>query len=288
MSTTINLSITTNPDAFMRGAGAFLLQNEVEHNLILSIVQATQRHIAKGEKVVTDFMTVTDNDNGEVLMTAVQTQGRSMVISREALPAAERFAEKLFEQKRDVKGVVGPADVAASFVNRWTELTGQTVEDCMDQIMYALKNVLFPAAIDGEFVKATEKDVKTITGWVADFGHDALLKAERITSEEAQKKAENFVKTGALGVWKVGGKPVAQAAATGTDTVARVSYVYTPETERGKGYASAVVAHISQQLLSQGKKLCCLYADARNPVSNSIYRKIGYEFIGRCSHYVLG
>lgn len=63
--------------------------------------------------------------------------------------------------------------------------------------------------------------------------------------------------------------------------------VYTPVEERGHGYAKAVVAHLSEMQLKAGKKMCCLYADARNPVSNSIYRKIGYEFVGRSSLYIL-
>jgi predicted GNAT family acetyltransferase len=85
----------------------------------------------------------------------------------------------------------------------------------------------------------------------------------------------------------VGGRPRAQAAASGTASVARINMVYTPAEERGHGYASAVVSQLSQKQLDEGKKMVCLYADARNPVSNSIYRKLGYEFVGRSSLYVL-
>ena len=43
-----------------------------------------------------------------------------------------------------------------------------------------------------------------------------------------------------------------------------------------QGYASSVVAELSQALLNRGNKFCCLFADAENPISCGIYRKIGY------------
>lgn len=281
----MDVQFTQDAKEFMKLCGDMLMQNEVEHNLILSIAQATMRYQAKGDKTSTQFMVVTDE--GEPVMAAAQTAGRSIVLSRETLPAAEKLAEALVEKGVKIPGAVGPSDVASSFTNRWTELTGARIADCLDQIMYALKNVLFPPSVDGEFGKAKESEHAVITAWIENFGHDALLKADKITITEASKKAENLINTGAIAVWRVNGKPVSQAAVTGTENVARINIVFTPEDQRGKGYASAVVAHLSQQLLEQGKKLCCLYADARNPVSNSIYRKIGYEFIGRSSHFVL-
>ena len=57
----------------------------------------------------------------------------------------------------------------------------------------------------------------------------------------------------------------------------RVGYVYTPPGQRGRGYASALVAHVSQAQLDAGKRLCFLYTDMTNPTSNYIYQKLGYR-----------
>jgi hypothetical protein len=56
-----------------------------------------------------------------------------------------------------------------------------------------------------------------------------------------------------------------------------VNFVYTPPEFRGRGYASNLVAHLSQELLDEGRKFCFLFTDLANPVSNSIYQKIGYR-----------
>ena len=61
--------------------------------------------------------------------------------------------------------------------------------------------------------------------------------------------------------------------------------VYTPPDCRNRGYASACVAELSRRLLDEGRAFCCLYTDASNPTSNSIYQKIGYKLVADSSHY---
>lgn len=60
-------------------------------------------------------------------------------------------------------------------------------------------------------------------------------------------------------------------------TVCGVSYVYTPPFFRGKGYATSCVAAVSRLILETGFTRCALYTDLANPVSNGIYKKIGYN-----------
>lgn len=64
--------------------------------------------------------------------------------------------------------------------------------------------------------------------------------------------------------------------------------VYTPREKRGKGYASACVAAMSQLLLNQGRKYCFLYTDLANPTSNHIYQAIGYEPVCDADMYRFG
>ena len=57
----------------------------------------------------------------------------------------------------------------------------------------------------------------------------------------------------------------------------RIGPVYTPPSERGHGYASALVAAASQAQLDEGLAFCFLFTDLANPTSNHIYQAIGYE-----------
>ena len=46
---------------------------------------------------------------------------------------------------------------------------------------------------------------------------------------------------------------------------------------RGRGYASALTAELTAQLLSGGRDFCFLYTDLANPTANSIYQRVGYR-----------
>ncbi len=52
--------------------------------------------------------------------------------------------------------------------------------------------------------------------------------------------------------------------------------VYTPKEFRKKGYASALVASVSEKFLEMGKKPM-LMTDLANPISNHIYMEIGFK-----------
>jgi uncharacterized protein len=281
----MQVAFETNPERFLSRYGDYLRRHEAEHNLILSLCRTAEQKIARGEKCDIQFATLS-NDEGLVMAT-VQTPPHNLVLSRATQHEIAPLAEMLFKQHTHFPGIVGPSDIAASFADTWNELTGQKSVEYMDQIIYSLTKVTHPAPVEGQMRLAKADEAPIIAAWMRAFAADTLPKSEQMTEAEALKKADDIIKAGRMAVWDVKGKPVAQAAVSGTESVARISMVYAPPEHRGHGYAKAVVAALSQQQLDSGKSMCCLYADARNPVSNSIYRKIGYEFVGRSSLYVL-
>lgn len=281
----LQVAYETNPKAFLEKYGPYLMRHEAEHNLILSLCQLAEQRISTGEKNDIRFTTLS-SDEGLVMVT-VQTPPSNIVLSRATQPEIEQLAETLANQNYSFPGIVGPSDVAASFANKWQEKTGQKPVEYMDQIIYSLSKVTMPPPIDGVLRPAKAGEEQVIQRWIQAFAQDALPRVEQLSDADALKRATDLIKAQRMYVWDVGGKPRAQVGVSGTNTVARLNMVYTPPEERGHGYASAAVAQLSQKQLDEGKKLCCLYADARNPVSNSIYRKIGYEFVGRSSLYVL-
>ena len=79
-------------------------------------------------------------------------------------------------------------------------------------------------------------------------------------------------------LWEDGGRPVSLAGVGGlTPHGIRVGPVYTPPELRGRGYASNVVAGVSQLQLDAGRTFVFLFTDLANPTANKIYQAIGYE-----------
>lgn len=63
----------------------------------------------------------------------------------------------------------------------------------------------------------------------------------------------------------------------GTANGASISMVYTPARSRGRGYATALVARLSSEILARGKRFCVLFTNLANPTANAIYARIGYQ-----------
>ncbi|HNZ16613.1 MAG TPA: GNAT family N-acetyltransferase, partial [Anaerolineaceae bacterium] len=53
--------------------------------------------------------------------------------------------------------------------------------------------------------------------------------------------------------------------------------VYTPPAQRRRGYARALVAEVSKEMLSRGYELVNLFTNLSNPTSNKIYQEVGYK-----------
>ncbi len=84
-----------------------------------------------------------------------------------------------------------------------------------------------------------------------------------------------------LGVWEDEGRVVSYAGFGGrTPHGVRVDPVYTPPEQRGRGYASACTAALSQYLLERGHQRCFLHPDLASATANKIYQAIGYRPVG--------
>ena len=108
-------------------------------------------------------------------------------------------------------------------------------------------------------------------GWVESF-----LEATGLREGDPEALARRLTDGGFLALW-MDGVPVSMAGFPArTRNTVRVGYVYTPDEHRRKGYATALVAHVSSHILDSGFRHCVLYTDLANPTSNNIYRAVGY------------
>jgi GNAT superfamily N-acetyltransferase len=186
--------------------------------------------------------------------------------------------------------VFGPAKtIAATKVTlasrpEWASPTAKTL------LIYELTEVRMPPCpTEGLLVfPPNDLDVSSATmtqllAWTFAFGIECDLPEcrSKTYAADVDRATKARVAQGCLGLWVANGVPMAMAAAVRSSSVAAtVGQVYTPPEHRGKGYASALVAHLSQHLLNQGAPRCLLFTDAGNPTSNKIYQRIGYDWRG--------
>jgi predicted GNAT family acetyltransferase len=147
----------------------------------------------------------------------------------------------------------------------------------MEQVIYELTEVQCGITARGSFRRAGEDDKEILGAWTEEFHRD-VFGAE--PPEGIRREACARVDRGKTYLW-CDGKPVSTCGATRpTDHGIAISFVYTPPDQRGMGYATACVASLCEELLGRGYRFCVLYADAANPTSNEIYRRIGFKEAG--------
>ena len=147
------------------------------------------------------------------------------------------------------------------------------------QRLYEVDKVKEPTAVEGHFRKAVPDDRERLIDWVRRFYTD--IGVEEIDAEDI---VDRRVPAEQIWLWDSAG-PVSMAARTvPVEGVTRVQLVYTPPENRKRGYASVCVARLSKQIRDEGQR-CILYTDLGNPVSNSVYRRIGYSAVAEAIQY---
>jgi GNAT superfamily N-acetyltransferase len=180
----------------------------------------------------------------------------------------------------DLPGVVGPAAAAGHFAEAWHELRGRHPRLLRHERSFRLRRVIPPRPASGEMVRAQPEHRRILADWTEAFHDEAL---SNTPPQDYLAMADRWIR--GLGrtayLWYDGGRPVSMTGAGGlTPRGIRVGPVYTPPADRGRGYASNLVAQVSQLLLDQGRTFVFLFTDLANPTSNKIYQDIGYEPVG--------
>lgn len=268
------------PAAFLAEAEDYLCQAEVENNLILGIArELAERPAAPGE----DHYFATVWRGGSIQGCAFRTMagkvGVTRVPEREVLAV---IARDVLEACPDAASVLGPEPTAGEMAALLAAATGRRPVPWMSQRIHELQRVTVLTGLPGGRLRVAEgSESAVLAPWVG-----AMLRMISDPRDPVEVTRER-IDSGQLLVWDDGG-PVSMAAWTGkTRHGVRINLVYTPPELRGRGYATACVAALSQRLLDQGNRSCCLYTDLANPTSNAIYARIGYRPVCDAALYSL-
>ena len=125
--------------------------------------------------------------------------------------------------------------------------------------------------------EAGPDDIPIVIGWINAFAEEALDEAAHLEGAEAAYRRREADPDGAWLLWDDEGPVSLAAYGSPTPNGTRVGPVYTPPELRGRGYATSLVAELTEQRLAAGLRFCFLFTDLGNPTSNAIYARIGYE-----------
>jgi len=282
-----HLQFYPNASEFLAVARPVLMATEDTSNLMLGLAEAM---VSKASQIRSWIVSTPSGPQFLIF----QTPPHNLILSPASDLAPVAFAAKQIAAEfagLDFLGVVGPVHEVDVFAQAWKQATGQNFQLGYRTRMYRADSAQMPehsgqSEIPGRMICANSDHLNLVTQWTYQFALEAHPH-EAGTIEKMREATTIRLGRSQIFLWEVERQAVAQVLVSGeTPAGTRLSAVYTPPELRGKGFATALVAQITQQKISEGKKFCVLFTDLGNATSNSIYQKIGYRAIADSANFV--
>lgn len=280
MNGNVNVTVYDDPKEFFQRVESILLIRESENNLILGL---TQNIITgKFEPIKPIYLSISEDH--KILGACLRTDpSKPLAISPMPVHVVAAIVHKLHQMEVELNSVVGESLIVQAFAHHWDK-TAISPKLGMHQGIYQCDSVQVPA-LEGEMILAQSIHLDLLTQFSLGFIRDCFPDSKD-GIDEAKKIAELKIQNRMAYLWKNSNNEIVALAAKNRESAngATVGWVYTPEEFRRNGYASMLVAKLTEKYLLSGKKFCNLFTDLANPTSNSIYQKIGYQKIGESMH----
>lgn len=291
----------TDAGAFLAIAREHLAAEPMATNVIATVADRAVRRGSPEAAPYFWFAVVRDGgrDGGRVVGVAMRTAPFApypLFVGPMPESAAVAIARSLHERGEHPGGSNGALPAARVLAEEAARLWGGAVEVAMETRLYELPGadaLVAPTGVPGRSRPATYDDLGLCLAWFNDFGPAA--RAQAGNAGQAQGHGEfdedgirDRIDAGRVLLWEDGGEVV---HLTGFNPpalgVARIGPVYTPVERRGHGYASAAVAEVGRRLLACGARVC-LFTDQANPVSNHVYRQLGFRAVTDMANHSIG
>jgi uncharacterized protein len=271
----VEFAAEETPVRFLQRTRPLLLSDEARHNLILGIAGTLVEH---PDAYRAAYLWLVQHD-GEAVCAGVMTPPFNAVVSAEREEGALAvLAHGVRARSISLPGVTGALPESERFAEAWTRETHSRTSRHMTQGIYSLTQVRPAPPCSGRPRRAENADRELLLDWVGAFLDETSASADREHMERMVDRRLTAADEG-LWLWDVDG-PTSMAGFGGaTPNGIRIGPVFTPRELRGRGYATALVASLSDWLLRRGRRFCFLYTDLANPTANEIYRRIGYEHV---------
>ena len=259
---------------FLEVVGDDLLVDEIRHSLTFGIAErvSSETHVFGAD----DPWFIAIEDTGQICATAIRTPPHRPILSHlsgDLEIILSELALAIYAVDPIIPGIIGDKQIVEPFTQQWSTSYGSNVVDVMAQRIYQLTALVEPKFADGVLRQAILDDEEIVISWAAAFYKEAV---GDVFSRNHYQQYHERILNGDIYLWD-STAPMSMAARTRpTRSGISIGGVYTPPEYRNHGYATSCVAALCGELLSK-YKFCVLYTDLSNPVSNSIYMKIGFK-----------
>lgn len=271
MSSKYILTRHDNATDFLQTVQPLLEENELDNNMMLGLCLGLKKKQDEAINPKHHFVSICQN--GIAIAATVSTFGKALLAVRDGKESLVRNLAAYYENEAiDLIGVFSKKNLSELFVQYYTKTP---VNNCamLSHRLETLKPIMMPKGY-GAF--ATVEDTDFLADWLILFETEANIIPVK-TKEQALNVITAAIAAKRMYKWVLAGQTVSCAAIMRqTPNIGIVGLVFTPTELRGQGFASGCVWNLSSFILNSGLRYAGLFTDVSNPVSNEIYKKIGY------------
>ena len=275
------LKVYKNIREFYRDTYDIMMRHEAQNLIPLgNIIIGNEGKDKTGWRNTESWFMATVSDSDGVRLTALMTPPHNLTLYATDNQYSDETINSLIDGILDadipIGGVMTVSDLAESFARGYSNAKGISYKIKKHQRIYELTHVNPEINTHGSLRLSRLSDMSFLPYWFEGFESDCYGSVPAVQSEASPYEYQ--VSSGKLYVLEDDGTPVSMAKISREmQTACGVGYVYTPPYFRKKGFATSCVAMLSRIILERGYTKCVLYTDLANPISNSIYQKIGYK-----------
>ena len=267
-----------NADLFLKEYEAILLEKEAAAQLLLYFAHQSLTGPGTGKELFGVVMEET-----QIVLMFVILRGVDLIIyvaatDKEA-EAAGVLADYLGNSHITIEGLNARQTLCQSFIKQYKKYRKVNFIQKVGTDIMELRQINDIKPVAGSQRQALPEDAKLVADWMIQFQIEALM--DEADYEAALRRATQLIDRKELYLYEDEEHRVVSMAAATRRLIhgMGITYVFTPEEHRGKGYAAANIYYLSNTLLDQGFDFCTLYVDKKNPLSNRAYEKVGYKVI---------
>jgi predicted GNAT family acetyltransferase len=213
---------------------------------------------------------------------AVQRGDYALFVDTPRPDLAARFADDLAGEHPSLQGVTGALAICEAFARRWRVLTSRTAVMRAHLRHHVLTELASVSSAPGTMRVAADADLDWLIEASIAFAAEAGLPD---SPAQVRRNVPQFHAQGRYRIWEDSGRAAFAGWSDAGEGEARVGPVYTPPQTRRHGYATALVAALSRELIDAGRRRIFLTTDVANPTSNAIYARIGYRALSDFCHF---
>jgi predicted GNAT family acetyltransferase len=274
-------------------AGDFLAEN-IEYLLnqesVTQLLLYNALNKSKDEKLDKDtclFGKVTDENEiqivfGNVLPFNLLLYSHKKDIKEEAM---DLLVQYLIANNVVINGINANSLLCSSFLNQYKDLSNRNLKLNLSMDIMELRTLKVIPLANGYTRLAVPSDLELITRWKCEFAFDAL--GEKLEPEQVLSRTQKQIEDKLFYLFVNDQNEIVSMASPTRKLIGGtcINNVYTPKCYRNQNYAVSNMYYLCEDLLKTGNQFVTLFVDKTNPISNRVYKKIGFEIIEDCYDY---